>query len=74
VAGAGQTPVPAQSTFVLGLQTIGGKVLGHGLRLIDNCNKLGDDTGSATASHLYEALRKTSSCDRRGRRLPWPSQ
>jgi len=39
-------------TFVLALQTIGAKVLGKSDTLIDNCNKVGDDTGSATIPPL----------------------
>src|ERR1700691_1323864 len=41
-------------------------------RLIDNCNKVGDDTDSTTASRLYAEVTNNSSCDERGRRLPGP--
>ena len=46
--GFGGPQFQSQSTFVLGLQPIGAKVLGDSRLLIDNCNKLGDDTDSAT--------------------------
>ena len=68
--GAAKLRFRPQDTFVLALQTIGGKVLGNSRRVIDNCNKLGDDTVSATTSRLDGERGNNRSCDRRGRRLP----